>query len=587
MMKKIGLLLLVPLIAMLAIPFLVVAMVAPAGNAYAQASDCQDTTGGAYTGTATGPVRIPLVGPARVTSNFGMRVNPGDDFFGRYMLHAGIDIAQTGGPGTIVAAMAGKVKRVFTDSIGTNIVQVDVGDGITMGYYHLASFWPGLKAGEAVWPGKPLGIEGATGNASGPHLHFQIDLPAKHTIPGTTTSTTATDPRPWMAAHGVTIPQVGGLLTGAPAVTAPPTASSLGESSSPAALPVSLNTVTGSPVTGGTKPVVGQLPSSVGEYHGVAVSNGAQVIKAGQDMHLDAWTITVGVMTAMGESGMQELTYGDAAGPDSRGMFAQRDYPEIYGTLADRMNPYISSKNYFKTLIAVPGYHSMTPTHAAHAAQRNADPEHYTRWWTQAVSFVATLTADPSLIASLPAATSSAGCLNGQPVGGTAPGAPAAGQGSAAQIVAAGQTQLGVPYSWGGGSINGPTKGVYTSSGLDGTNTVGFDCSGLVLFSVYRGIGVQMPRTADSQIWWTGNSHVTISLIPRDYTQMRPGDLIGFSENGTGAPGSFGHIGIYVGGGQMLEAPHPGDVVKIFNLQTSSSYQTMAWRIIRLTPTGH
>ncbi|NMD36635.1 MAG: hypothetical protein GYA73_12175, partial [Planctomycetes bacterium] len=90
------------------------------------------------------------------------------------------------------------------------------------------------------------------------------------------------------------------------------------------------------------------------------------------------------------------------AGPDSRGLFQQRANG-AWGTLADRMNPTIASTNFFKALTAVPGYLSMEPTLAAHKAQRNADPYHYQPYWADAVLMVSTLTADPSLLESLPA----------------------------------------------------------------------------------------------------------------------------------------------------------------------------------------
>lgn len=156
--------------------------------------------------TSSSGIRLPVVGRAVVTSNFGMRVNPGDDFKGQYMLHDGIDLAEQPTPSTVVSASAGTVKKVFTDSIGTNIVFVDAGNGVQLGYFHLDRFAAGLKAGMSVKPGTPLGKEGSTGNVSGPHLHFQVHV-----------NGTATDPRPWMAKHGVKIPQVGGTVTGGPA----------------------------------------------------------------------------------------------------------------------------------------------------------------------------------------------------------------------------------------------------------------------------------------------------------------------------------------------------------------------------------
>ncbi len=54
-------------------------------------------------------------------------------------------------------------------------------------------------------------------------------------------------------------------------------------------------------------------------------------------------------------------------------------------------------------------------------------------------------------------------------------------------------SQLGVPYSWGGGSLTGPSKGVNS-----GANTVGFDCSGLTRYA-FAGVGVLLPRWSGDQ----------------------------------------------------------------------------------------
>lgn len=144
------------------------------------------------------------------------------------------------------------------------------------------------------------------------------------------------------------------------------------------------------------------MPAKVGPYGKTAVANAAQVIKAGQDLRLDPRSVTIGVMTAMGESGLQVLDRGDAVGPDSRGLFQQRDNG-AWGTYNDRMNPYVSATNFFKKLMKVPGYRTMTPTLAAHAVQANQDENHYTRHWPDAVNMVAQLTNDPTLISTLAA----------------------------------------------------------------------------------------------------------------------------------------------------------------------------------------
>lgn len=129
-----------------------------------------------------------------------------------------------------------------------------------------------------------------------------------------------------------------------------------------------------------------------------------------------------------------------------------------------------------------------------------------------------------------------------------------AGGGLGRRIVAAAEAERGTPYSWGGGTAAGKSRGVCCSpGGYDGRETVGFDCSGLVLRAVYRASGgrITLPRTAAEQVR-RGTS------VPRD--KMRPGDLIGFDHrDGQGVS----HIGIYVGHGRMINAPQTGDVVRI------------------------
>jgi peptidoglycan DL-endopeptidase RipB len=94
-------------------------------------------------------------------------------------------------------------------------------------------------------------------------------------------------------------------------------------------------------------------------------------------------------------------------------------------------------------------------------------------------------------------------------------------------------SQMGVPYSWGGGSLDGPSKGVG-----DGANINGFDCSGLMRYA-FAGVGVLIPRFSGDQ--YNAGRH-----IPQD--QARRGDLIFYGPNGSQ------HVTMYLGNGQMLEA---------------------------------
>lgn len=109
-------------------------------------------------------------------------------------------------------------------------------------------------------------------------------------------------------------------------------------------------------------------------------------------------------------------------------------------------------------------------------------------------------------------------------------------------------TQIGVPYSWGGGSLTGPSRGVDQGAG-----TVGFDCSGLTRFA-FAGVGVLLPR-------WSGDQYNAGRKVPP--AQAKRGDLLFWG------PGGSQHEAIYLGGGQMLEAQQTGVPIKISPVRMS------------------
>jgi cell wall-associated NlpC family hydrolase len=108
-----------------------------------------------------------------------------------------------------------------------------------------------------------------------------------------------------------------------------------------------------------------------------------------------------------------------------------------------------------------------------------------------------------------------------------------AGHPQAASIAA---QYLGVPYVWGGASPGG------------------FDCSGLVMY-VYAQLGISLPHYTVSQ--WN-------ATIPVSTSDMQPGDLVFFD--------GLGHVGIYIGNGQLIDAPHTGSVVRVDGLGTFGSF---------------
>ncbi len=138
---------------------------------------------------------------------------------------------------------------------------------------------------------------------------------------------------------------------------------------------------------------------AVSGYQGDQLVNAATIMNAGAQHGVNTAGQTLAVMTAMGESGLRNLEYGDAAGPDSRGLFQQRD---TWGTLSERMDPTLAAGFFFDRLVHVPNWDTLPPTQAASLVQINANPDHYSRFYPAAAAVVAALTtADAACAAGL------------------------------------------------------------------------------------------------------------------------------------------------------------------------------------------
>lgn len=112
------------------------------------------------------------------------------------------------------------------------------------------------------------------------------------------------------------------------------------------------------------------------------------------------------------------------------------------------------------------------------------------------------------------------------------------------KILAECRKWLGVKYSWGGGSLTGPTRG----SGR-GAGTTGLDCSGYTRLVYHQALGVTLPRTAHDQM---RSDRLKSTVKPR------PGDLVYICSSS----GIAYHCGVYAGRGVMYAAPKTGDVVR-------------------------
>lgn len=167
--------------------------------------------------------------------------------------------------------------------------------------------------------------------------------------------------------------------------------------------------------------------AAIAGYSGDQLKNAAYIMNAAEALGLDQSAQLVGVMTAMGESSLTVLDKGDAVGPDSRGLFQQRDNG-VWGSYSDRMDPTISATNFFKALQKVDGWQNLEPTIAIHRVQGNADPYHYAKFQSAAsqviqglsssggTTSVAAATGAPTLSASASPAAATGGCGDGSTV---------------------------------------------------------------------------------------------------------------------------------------------------------------------------
>ncbi len=132
------------------------------------------------------------------------------------------------------------------------------------------------------------------------------------------------------------------------------------------------------------------------------------------------------------------------------------------------------------------------------------------------------------------AARAAAQAQAGAPVGSFGVGAPTGSipSGRYSGVVGIAMQYLGTPYVWGGASPSG------------------FDCSGFVMY-VFAQVGISLPHYTVAQY-----NYADSVSVPR--SELQPGDLVFFA--------GLGHVGIYVGNGQFIHAPHTGDVVRIDSL---------------------
>lgn len=327
-------------------------------------------------------------------------------------------------------------------------------------------------------------------------------------------------------------------------------------------------------------------------------ANAQAIVQVGRSLGASQRDILIGLMTAMQESGLRNLNYGDR---DSVGLFQQRT---PWGTLQQRMDPMESARMFFQGghgagqggLLSVKNRDTLSLSQAAQRVQRSAFPDAYGKHESEAQDILKSLgelnssdvtgteqmggatqfgadqvvqqngdlnvfaagvgspTADATGQAAGIGAASAMGIEAGDeapamfegmgdttPSGGTAfedlfPKQGTAG-GSRERVGQLARQLLGTPYVFGGSD---PEKGL--------------DCSGFVQY-VLKQVGVNLPRISAQQA--TAGRRTDVS-------QLQAGDLVGW--NNSSRNSGADHIAIYLGNGQIIEAPRPGLGVRIRTL---------------------
>lgn len=261
----------------------------------------------------------------------------------------------------------------------------------------------------------------------------------------------------------------------------------------------------------------GDASVGVAGYGRDQLANAASIVAVGKRMNVPAQGQVIALAAAMQESTLHNLDYGDR---DSLGLFQQR--PSMgWGTPAQIMNPTHAATQFYQHLLAVSGWQQKSVNDAAQSVQRSGTPNAYAQHEQTARDVLAAVQ-DAGCTTTTSNAVGTGDCNAIQATNAVA---------LAAINYACGQR--GLPYVWGG---NGPADG-------------GFDCSGLTV-AAYGAAGVTLPRTADAQF----------RAAPRvpDGQPLLPGDLVFYGTNA-----HIHHVGLYIGGDLMVNAPDVGQRVKV------------------------
>jgi cell wall-associated NlpC family hydrolase len=306
------------------------------------------------------------------------------------------------------------------------------------------------------------------------------------------------------------------------------------------------------------------------------VPSAKTIVATGLAMGIPARGQIVALATSLQESGLRNLTYGDR---DSLGLFQQRP-SKGWGTSTEILDPVHASTKFYEALEQVSGWQSLSVAQAAQAVQKSAFPDAYAKWEPLATALqkaLEPLLAPTGSATPTPAPSGSAptgpvhtgiggGCApsgDGTDFGVIPPGSVPAGYTIPADAPVKVRTairwalgQLGTDYQWGGSCTD--------SHGPDPMGRC--DCSSLMQQS-YKAAGVTLSRTTYTQVK---------EGKPVSVDALQPGDLV-FTEGTAEVPE---HVGMFIGSGLIVNAPHTGAVVDINTLASWKPRLLAARRVV-------
>lgn len=282
------------------------------------------------------------------------------------------------------------------------------------------------------------------------------------------------------------------------------------------------------------------------------IPNAKTILATGVAMKVPPRGQIVALATALQESGLRNLDYGDR---DSLGLFQQRP-SQGWGSAQQVRDPVHASTKFYEGLLKVSGWQSMTIAQVAQAVQASGFPYAYAKWEPLAAAL------QKAIAKNLPAKSGSGkGAKSQAPAGGCGPGGdghrfgsipagsvpkgykiPADAPKPVRTAIRWGLGQLGTPYQW-GGHCTAP----------HGQDPMGrCDCSSLMQAS-FKASGVSLSRTTYTQV--REGKAVSVGAL-------KPGDLL-FTRGSRARPE---HVGMFIGQGLILQAPKSDDVVKVSTL---------------------